>query len=99
MNDIFNIPILICKRQFLVSGWSQTNYVSLGTSIEAPRPKNCNTSSRRACINTSNHRPVISTKKTIEIASFNMLQYDKPGFALMELGMSHGKFTGKCLKL
>ena len=54
-----------------ISGWSQTHYISLGTSIEAPRPKSCNTRRERTWIDISNCGPVIGIEKAIEITSFN----------------------------
>ena len=66
------MPILTSQEaMFWFLDSLKPNYISLGTSIEAPRPKSCNASSRRTWINTSNHRPVISTEKMIEIASLN----------------------------
>ena len=51
--------------------WSQANYTSLGTSIEALRPKSCNASSIKAWIETSHCRIVIGLKKMIKISSPN----------------------------
>ena len=64
----------MCQYQFSrgyvsIPGWSQANYASLGTSIEALRPKSCKESSKRAWINTSHCRTVMGLKKTIKITS------------------------------
>ena len=68
----------MCQYQFeggnvLIPGWSQTHYTSLGMSIKAPRPKSCNTSSRKTWIDTSYYGPIIGIKKIIEITSLNTI--------------------------
>ena len=43
--------------------WSQTHYARLGMSIEAPRPENCNSGSRKTWIDTSYCGTVLGIKK------------------------------------
>ena len=71
MKDIVNVPISIYKRQCLIPGWFQTHYPSLGTSLEALRPKSCNAGRRGIWIDTNYCGPVIGIKQGMEITSFN----------------------------
>ena len=53
-----------------ISGQSRAQYISLGTSVEAPQPKSCNASCRRTWIDISYCGPVIRIEKMKEIISF-----------------------------
>ena len=66
----------MCQYQFekgnvSILGWSETHYTSLGTSIQALRPKSCNAGSRKAWIDTTCCGTVIGIKKKIKTTSLN----------------------------